>query len=96
MDHLLTRILSKPSLQQAQLAGNAVRGEMAQDARRAFTGLSSWSAHPNLYVRIASGVGYGLFATMDRDALTEVLPFLERLANDGTPEVRRHGAQADF
>ncbi|MCE9637523.1 MAG: radical SAM protein [Planctomycetes bacterium] len=94
MEHLLTRILSKPSLQQAQLAGNAVRGEMSQDARRAFSGLSSWSAHPNLYVRIASGVGYGLFATMDRDALTEVLPFLERLANDSAPEVRKHGAQS--
>lgn len=94
MEHLLTRILARPSLQQAQLGGNAVRGEMVQDARRAFTGLSSWSAHPNVYVRIASGVGYGLFATTDRNALSEVLPYLERLANDSDAEVRRHGAQA--
>lgn len=94
MEQLLTRVLSKPSLQQAQLAGSAVRGEMAHDPRRAFAGLSSWSAHPNPYVRIASGLGYGLFATTDRNALSEVLPFLERLANDHAPEVRRHGAQA--
>lgn len=94
MEHLLTRILARPSLQQAQLAGSAVRGEMSQDPRRAFSGLSSWSAHPNVFVRIASGVGYGLFATMDREALAEVLPFLERLAGDTDPEVRRHGAQA--
>ena len=94
MDHLLARILARPSLQQAQLAGSAVRGEMSQDPRRAFAGLSSWSAHPNVFVRIASGVGYGLFATMDREALNEILPYLERLANDTEPEVRRHGAQA--
>ncbi len=94
MEQLLSRILARPSLQTAQLAGSAVRGEMSQDPRRAFAGLSSWSAHPNVYVRIASGVGYGLFATMDREALTEILPFLERLANDSETEVRRHGAQA--
>lgn len=94
MEHLLTRLLARPSLQTAQLAGSAVRGEMAQDPRRAFQGLAAWSTHAEPFARIASGVGFGLYATMDRNALTEVLPFLERLASDGDAEVRRHGAQA--
>jgi DNA repair photolyase len=94
MDHLLTRILERPCLQQAQLAGSAVRGEMAQDARRAFSGLAAWASHPNVYVRIASGVGFGLFATLDREAMGEVLPCLARLASDDDGEVRRHGAQS--
>lgn len=94
MEHLLSRLLAKPSLQTAQLAGSAVRGEMTQDPRRAFQGLASWSTHGEPFARIASGIGFGLFATMDRNGLTEVLPFLERLASDADAEVRRHGAQA--
>ena len=94
MDHILDKLLARPSLQTAQMAGAAVRTELARDPRRAFAGLSSWSQHSNPLVRIASGVGYGTVGTRDRNALPEILPFIERLANDEDTEVREHGASA--
>lgn len=94
MDQLLDRLLARPSLQTAQLAGSAVRGELAQDPRRAFDGLFAWSAHTNPFVRVASGVGLGLAAVMDRDVMGDVLPALAHLAGDAEQDVRKHGAQA--
>src|SRR5438132_6450705 len=94
MDDILDKLLARPSLQTAQMAGSAVRTELARDPRRAFAGLAAWSEHQNPLVRIASGVGYGLIGTRDRNALPEVLPYVERLANDADSEVREHGASA--
>lgn len=94
MDQLLDRLLARPSLQTAQLAGSAVRGELAQDPRRAFDGLYAWSAHANPFVRVASGVGLGVAAVMDRDVMGDVLPAIAQLAGDAEPDVRKHGAQA--
>jgi hypothetical protein len=94
MEQLLARVLERPGLERAQLAGTAVRGEVNHDARRAFAGLSGWSSHGNPWVRVAAGVGFGLLATLDRGALASVLPFLKRLAADPEADVRRHGAGA--
>lgn len=93
MEHLLERLLARPDLEHARMAGAAVRGPLRQDPRRVLQGLASWSAHPNPWVRVASGFGYATAATLDRNALGDVLPFVERLANDTESEVRRHGAQ---
>ncbi len=92
MEDLLTRLLSRPGLQQARMAGAAVRGPYQRSPRDAIAGLASWSGHPNQFVRIASGVGYGVVGQRDRNSLNEILPFVERLANDNDDEVREHGA----
>src|SRR5436309_13504361 len=94
MERILEKLLARPSLQTAQMAGAAVRTELARDARKAMGGLAAWSEHGEPLVRIASGVGYGLVGTRDRDSLPEVLPYVERLANDTDGEVREHGASA--
>jgi DNA repair photolyase/3-methyladenine DNA glycosylase AlkC len=94
MDQILEKLLARPSLQTAQMAGAAVRSVMARDPRAAISGLASWSEHPDPLVRIASGVGLGVMATRDRNALPDALPYIERLANDGSSDVRHHGASA--
>ena len=94
MERILEKLLSRPSLQTAQMAGAAVRNELNRDPRKVFTGLAAWSEHGDPLVRIASGVGYGLVGTRDRNALPDVLPYIERLANDRADEVREHGASA--
>src|SRR5262249_34128528 len=87
MERILERLLSRPSLQTAQMAGAAIRTELARDPRKTMSGLAAWSRHPDPLVRIASAVGYGFVGTRDRDALPDVLPHVERLANDKDPEV---------
>lgn len=94
MNRILERLLARPSLQSAQIAGTSVRGLVSVDPRRALTELATWSEHPEACVRIASGVGYGVAGTRDRNLLAEVLPYVERLANDHESSVREHGAQA--
>lgn len=94
MDHILEKLLARPSLQTAQMAGAAVRSVMARDPREAIAGLAAWSEHPDPLVRIASGVGLGVMGTRDRNALPDALPYIERLANDGSSDVRHHGASA--
>jgi DNA repair photolyase len=93
MHAILDKLLERPDLQRAHLAGAAVRGEYGRAPRETIAGLASWSAHPNPFARIASGIGYGVLGTRDRNLLTEILPFVERLANDADAEVRLHGAQ---
>jgi len=94
MERLLDGLLQRPGLQQAQMAGAAVRGLYVRDPDQAMVGLAHWSEHTDPIVRIASGVGYGVVGTRSRDALPAVLPYVERLANDHDLEVREHGAEA--
>lgn len=94
MNRILDRLLTRPSLQSAQIAGTSVRGLVGVDPRRALGELAGWSEHAEACVRIASGVGLGVAGTRDRNLLSEVLPYVERLANDNDPAVREHGAQA--
>ncbi len=94
MQDLVDRLLVRPSLQSARMAGAAVRGVYHRAPQDTMAGLASWSAHPNTFVRIASGVAYGMVGQRDRNALTEILPYVERLADDGDSEVREHGAEA--
>ena len=94
MDQILEKLLARPSLQTAQMAGAAVRSVMARDPRAAIAGLAHWSEHADPLVRIASGVGLGVMGTRDRNALPDALPYIERLANDGSSDVRQHGASA--
>jgi DNA repair photolyase len=94
METILEKLLARPSLQTAQMAGAAVRNVLARDPRRAYAGLAAWSEHGDPFVRIASGVGYGLLGTRDRNALPEALRYIERLANDRAADVREHGASA--
>ena len=93
MDQILERLLTRPDLQHARMAGAAVRGQIQKDPRRVLHGLAAWSGHPNPWVRVASGFGYATAATLDRNSLGDVLPYIERLANDNEADVRRHGAQ---
>lgn len=94
MEQILERLLSRPSLQTAQMAGAAVRSKLGRDPRGALAGLAAWSEHSDPLVRIAAGVGYAVIGTRDRNALAEVLPYVERLANDNSAEVRQHGGSA--
>jgi DNA repair photolyase len=94
MEQILERLLSRPSLQTAQMAGAAVRSKLGRDPRGALAGLAAWSEHSDPLVRIAAGVGYAVIGTRDRNALAEVLPYVERLANDSSGEVRQHGGSA--
>ncbi len=94
MQDIVNRLLTRPSLQQAQMAGAAVRGAYHRDPKETLTSLASWSAHPENHVRIASGIAYGVIGQRNRDALAEILPFVERLANDTDDDVREHGAEA--
>jgi len=93
MQDIVDRLLTQPSLQQAQMAGAAVRGAYNRDPKKALSDLASWSAHPDTHVRIASGIAYGVIGQRNRDLLAEILPFVERLANDEDAEVRRNGAE---
>ncbi len=93
MQDLVDRLVRRPCLQQARLAGNSVRNAYHRNPDDVMAGLASWSAHPSPFVRIASGVAYGVIGARDRDSLTRILPFVERLANDADPEVREHGAE---
>lgn len=94
METILEKLLARPSLQTAQMAGAAVRTHAARDPRRVLAGLAAWSEHADPLVRIASGVGYGTLATRDRNVLPEAMPYIERLANDAAADVREHGASA--
>ncbi len=94
MEQILERLLTRPGLQTAQMAGAAVRNALGRDVRATLAGLAAWSEHPNPFVRIASGVGYGVIGVRDRNTLSDLLPYVERLANDAEPTVREHGAQA--
>jgi DNA repair photolyase/3-methyladenine DNA glycosylase AlkC len=94
MDQVVEKLLQRPTLQAAQMAGAAVRRLMAQDPRRALSTLAGWSEHAHAFVRIASGVGFGILGARDREALPDVLPYVERLCNDNDAEVREHGASA--
>jgi DNA repair photolyase len=94
MQDIVDRLLTRPSLQQAQMAGAAVRGAYHREPKETLTSLASWSAHPDTHVRIASGIAYGVIGQRNRDALSEILPYVERLANDSDDNVREHGAEA--
>ena len=94
MQDLVDRLLARPSLQQARMAGAAVRGPYHQSPDDTMTSLASWCTHPNTFVRVASGVAYGVVGQRDRDALSKILPYVERLADDTEADVREHGAEA--
>jgi DNA repair photolyase len=94
MDQILEKLLARPSLQTAQMAGAAVRNELARDPGRVMAGLLSWTEHRDPLVRIAAGVAYALVGKRDRDALPDVLAHIERLSRDADPDVREHGASA--
>ncbi len=93
MQDIVDRILTRPSIEQAQMAGSAVRGAFHRHPKETLASLASWSAHPSAHVRIASGVAYGVVGQRNRDVLAEILPFVERLANDTDRQVRRAGAE---
>lgn len=94
MQQIVDRLLTRPSLEQARMAGSAVRGAFHRQPKETLANLASWSAHHDAHVRIASGVAYGVVGQRNRDVLAEILPFVERLANDSEREVRRNGAEA--
>ena len=93
MQDIVDRLLTRPSLEQARMAGSAARGAYHRFPKETLASLASWSAHPSAHVRIASGVAYGVVGQRNRDVLAEILPFVERLANDGDREVRCNGAE---
>ncbi len=94
MQGLLDRLLARPSLQHARMAGAAVRGLYQRDAEAALEMLREWSLHTDKLVRIAAGVGYGVIGTRDRDSFQTILPYVAKLAHDSDEDVRTHGAQA--
>jgi DNA repair photolyase/3-methyladenine DNA glycosylase AlkC len=94
MQQIVDRLLTRPSLEQARMAGTAVRGAFHRRPKETLASLASWSAHPNAHVRIASGIAYGVVGQRNRDVLAEILPFVERLANDSERDVRRNGAES--
>jgi len=94
MERILEKLLARPSLQTAQMAGVAVRNELARDPAAVMVGLAAWSEHRDPLVRVAAGVAYALVGKRDRDALPDVLAQVERLSRDRDPEVREHAASA--
>jgi DNA repair photolyase len=94
MEKILEKLLARPSLQTAQMAGVAVRNELARDPALVMAGLAVWADHRDPLVRVAAGVGYSLVGKRDRDGLPDVLAQVERLARDREPDVREHGASA--
>jgi DNA repair photolyase len=94
MERILERLLARPSLQTAQMAGTAVRNELARDPAGVMVGLAAWTEHRDPLVRVAAGVAYALVGKRDRDSLPDVLAQVERLARDREPDVREHAASA--
>jgi len=94
MQQILDKLLARPSLQTAQMAGAAVRNELARNPDAAMAGLAAWSEHRDPLVRIAAAVAYSVVGKRSRDALADVLERVAKLARDLDPEVREHGASA--
>jgi DNA repair photolyase len=92
MDRLLEKVLAQNSLDGARMVGSAVRTRYYGDSERVMAALAAWTEHPHALVRVAAGVALGTITVRNPDSLPEVMPYVERLANDQDSTVREHGA----
>jgi len=92
MDQLLQKLRERADLTSARMVAGAVRNKFVTDPDGTIDALAHWTEHPDDIVRIAAGTSLGALTIRNRDALPVVMPWVERLANDQSPEVRKHGA----
>ncbi|MEN8150768.1 MAG: radical SAM protein [Planctomycetota bacterium] len=92
MDQLLQKFRQRADLASAQMVAGAVRNKFMSDPQGTMDALAHWTEHPEDMVRIAAGCSLGAITIRNPDALPVVMPWVERLANDQSPEVRMHGA----
>jgi len=92
MEQLLRKVIERNDLQGARMVAGGVRTRYMTNPDRVVTSLSNWVEHPNEHVRIAAGLSLGTITVRNPDALTTVMPLVERLANDQSHYVRTHGA----
>jgi DNA repair photolyase len=92
MEQLLEKVLERNDVAGARMVAGAVRSRYQSDPDRVILELGAWTEHKDPLVRIAAGASLGALSVRNREALPAVMPFIERLANDQDPKVRRLGA----
>jgi DNA repair photolyase len=89
---MLAKVLERRSLDVAQMVAGGIRNRYVSDPERVMAGLAAWSQHADEFARVAAGVALGTITVRNPDALHEVMPLVEQLANDRSSVVRDHGA----
>ena len=92
MERLREKVLALNTLEGARMVAGAVRTRYHGDAEKVLATLATWTEHPAPMVRVASGLSLGTITVRNPDSLADVMPYVERLANDQDATVRVNGA----
>jgi len=92
MDQLLAKLRERADLTSARMVAGAVRNKFVSDPDGTMDALAQWTEHHEDIVRIAAGTSLGALTIRNPSALPVVMPWVERLANDRSVEVRKYGA----
>jgi DNA repair photolyase len=92
MEQLLEKVLESRDLNTARAAAGAVRNRYLASPQDTLPALANWTEHADEFVRITAGLALGTVTVRNSTALPEVMPYVERLANDQSAQVRRLGA----